>query len=82
MNPEPVFVNRTWLKMCFLLLLFVCWPHSLGQRLKPQPSSDLSHSSDDAGSLTHCTTRELYQNAFEPILTYKLSRNEYILTAY
>ena len=31
----------------------------LGQGLNLCYSSDLSHSSDNAGSITHCTTREL-----------------------
>ena len=33
----------------------------LGQGLTPHHSSDYSHNSDNAGSLTYCSTRELWK---------------------
>ena len=40
-----------------------------GQGSKPSHSCDLSHSSDNAGSLRHCTTREYLKTLFKTACT-------------
>ena len=43
----------------FFFFEFMAWGCSLGQESNPWHSSNQSHSSEDGGSLTHCTTKEL-----------------------
>ena len=42
-----------------ILAASAAYGSSLGQTTNQHHSSDLSHCSDNAGSLNHCTTREL-----------------------
>ena len=55
-----------------------------GQRLNPCHSSDLSHCSDNSGSLTHAATQELLLLLFEilwPQVTHLLSRVSWSFSA-
>ena len=68
---------------CFLVYSFG-WTHGmrkfLGQGPNPCHSSDLSHISHNAGSLTHCTMRELPAIPFITLIwkgEFKMFRNYY-----
>ena len=57
------------------IFLFGCGMSKfLGQKLNRCHSSDLSHSGDNAESLTHCATRELKDKDLNPAFIYTSPR--------
>ena len=64
----PIFLFSPWIYLFFTIFFFFGHAHSmwkfLGQGLNQCHSSNLSHSSKNTGSLTHCTTREFHLSLY------------------